>query len=78
LRLEQIMYTPRIHTGNDIWETQYYYTHDGTGTVEITYLSEDKKKFKGTFEMVVYLAGTGKEKHITNGHFNINLETIND
>ena len=60
-----------------IYHTTWYYTHDGSGTVNITYLSADKKHFKGTFEMTVYHENTGVEKHITDGHFNINLNTLN-
>ena len=55
-----------------------YFTHDGSGTVNITYLSEDKRKFKGTFEMTVYHEDTDAEIHITDGHFNINLDTLNN
>jgi hypothetical protein len=55
-----------------------YYTHDGSGIINITYLSEDKRKFKGTFEMTVFHEITGQEKQITEGHFNINLDTLND
>jgi len=54
-----------------------YYTHDGSGTINITYLSADKRKFKGTFEMTVYHENTNAEIHITDGHFNINLDTLN-
>jgi len=55
-----------------------YYTHDGSGIINITYLSENKRQFKGTFEMTVYHEVTGQEKQITEGHFNINLDTLND
>ena len=55
-----------------------YYTHDGSGTVNITYLSEDKRKFKGTFEMTVYHENTNEPIEITDGHFNINLDTLNE
>lgn len=55
-----------------------YYTHDGSGLVNITYLSEDKRKFKGTFEMTVYHEDTDAEIHITDGHFSINLDTLNN
>ena len=40
------------------------------------YLSDDKQHFKGTFEMIIYHETTGQEKHITEGHFNINLNTL--
>jgi len=59
-----------------IFHTTYYYTHNGTGEVNITYLSEDKQKFKGTFQMTVYRETTGETKEITEGHFNINLDTL--
>jgi len=61
-----------------IYHTTWYYTLDGTGEINITYLSEDKKHFKGTFQMTVYHMNTGSEKQITDGHFNINLNTLND
>ena len=64
--------------GNDgVWHNINYYTHDGSGTVNITYLSPDKKHFKGTFEMTVYHENTNRPIHITDGHFNINLNTLN-
>ncbi len=64
--------------GSDgVFHNIYYYTHNGSGTVNITYLSADKKHFKGTFEMTVYHENTGVEKHITDGHFDINLNTLN-
>ena len=59
-----------------IYHTTWYYTHDGTGTVNITYLSDNKRHFIGTFEMTVYHENTGVEKHITDGHFNINIDTL--
>lgn len=59
-----------------IYHTTWYYTHDGTGEINITYLSANKRQFKGTFEMTVYHENTNVEKHITNGHFNINLDTL--
>ena len=59
-----------------IFHSTAYYTRDGTGEVNITYLSEDKRKFEGTFRMTVYHMNTGVTKEITNGHFNINLDTL--
>ena len=50
---------------------KYYYTHDGSGAINITYLSDDKRHFKGTFEMTVYHEDTNAPIHITDGHFNI-------
>ena len=55
---------------------KYYYTHDGSGTINITYLSDDKRHFKGTFQMTVYHEDTNAPIHITDGHFNINLNTL--
>ena len=60
-----------------VYHTTFYYTQEGSGIINITYLSEDKKHFKGTFEMTVFHENTGAEKHITKGHFNINLNTLN-
>jgi len=57
--------------------SKVYYTQDGSGMVNITYLSADKRQFKGTFDMTVY-DETGATKHLTDGHFNINLDTLND
>ncbi len=63
---------------NDEQQHINYYTHDGSGSVNITYLSEDKRKFIGTFEMTVYHESTNQAIQITDGHFNINLDTLND
>ncbi len=56
--------------------TYPWYTRPGSGYIQFDYVSPDKKKFKGTFEMTVYHSVTGEEKHITDGHFNINLEKL--
>ena len=53
-----------------------YYTRNNSGSVIITEISLDKKQFKGTFEMTVYK--NGETKNITNGNFNINLDTLNE
>ena len=53
-----------------------YYTQNNSGTVNITYLSENKRQFKGTFEMTVYNSNGIVSPHITGGHFNINLDTL--
>jgi len=53
-----------------------WYTRPGSGYIRFTYVSPDKRKFKGTFEMTVYHSVTGEEKHITDGHFNINLDKL--
>jgi len=71
-------YYTKEEVNNGIIFTKFYYTHDGSGTIKITYLSNDKRKFKGTFEMTVYHEDTNEEIHITDGHFNINLDTLND
>jgi len=59
-----------------IYHSTAYYTRDGTGEINITYLSDDKQQFKGTFNMTVYHMNTGVTKEITEGHFNINLDTL--
>lgn len=58
---------------NNIWV--YYYTTDNSGNLKITYLSDNQRQIKGTFEMDVY-DSNGNVKHITDGHFNINLDTL--
>ena len=68
---------PKELNDNGVLQSIAYYTHDGSGTVNITYLSEDKQKFKGTFDMSVYHENTDVEVKIT-GHFNINLDTLNN
>ena len=57
-------------------ESNYYFTQNNSGTVNITYLSENKRQFKGTFEMTVYNSNGIVSPHITGGHFNINLDTL--
>ena len=56
--------------------TYSWYTRSGSGYIQFDYVSPDKKKFKGTFEMTVYHSVTGEEKHITDGHFNININPL--
>ncbi len=58
--------------------TYPWYTRPGSGYIRFTYVSPDKRKFKGTFEMTVYHSVTGEEKHITGGHFNINLDKLHE
>jgi len=70
------LYVKELQSDNIVHNIQYY-THEGSGTINITYLSSDKKHFKGTFQMDVYHQDTNEVKHITNGHFNINLNTLN-
>lgn len=55
----------------------YYFTKNNSGTVNVTYLSANKQQIKGTFEMDVY-DSNNNVKHITGGHFNINLDTLNN
>ena len=63
---------------NEEWFSYYsYFSQNNSGTVNITYLSTDKKQFKGTFEMDLY-DNNNSVKHITGGYFNINLDTLND
>lgn len=54
-----------------------YYSHNGSGSVTVTHLSVDKRVFKGTFEITVYHENTDEPIEITEGHFNINLDTLN-
>jgi len=56
--------------------TYPWHTRPGSGYIQFDYVSPDKKKFKGTFEMTVYHSVTGEEKHITDGHFNININKL--
>ena len=69
-------YLAVVENVNGISTSKWYFTHDGTGTVDITYLSNDKKHFIGTFDMIVYHEDTNAPIHITDGHFNINLNTF--
>ncbi len=71
-------YNKEEQNENGIMVTKHYYTHDGSGTVNITYLSDNKRHFKGSFEMTVYHEDTNAEIQITDGHFNINLDTLNE
>jgi len=65
----------KLSLQNNIWVC--YYTTDNSGNLKITYLSDNQRQIKGTFEMDVY-DSNGNVKHITDGHFNINLDTLND
>ena len=58
---------------NGMWG--YYDSENNSGTINIETMSADKRKFTGSFQMDVY-EDTGEVKHITNGHFNINLDTL--
>jgi hypothetical protein len=53
------------------------YTENNAGEINITWLSEDHRHFKGTFEFTVFDTTKGKDLSITNGHFDINLDTLN-
>ena len=53
-----------------------YYTRQGSGYIRFDYVSPDKRRFRGTFEMDLYCDLTHRTKHITDGHFNINLDKL--
>ena len=58
-----------------------HYSHDNSGTVTITDISEDGRVIKGTFEMTLYHEDYPQNDHIlevTNGRFWINLDKIPD
>lgn len=59
-----------------IFHTTRYYTQSHTGEVNITFLSPNKRHFIGTFWMDLYRFDNTAVKHVTEGHFNINLETL--
>jgi len=52
-----------------------FYTRPGSGWVEIEWISEDKRKFKGHFEMTLY-SEQGRTVTLTNGYFNIDLDRL--
>ncbi len=52
-----------------------YISEDNCGSVEITYLSPDKREFKGRFNMTLYSPFAHDSIVIKNGHFWINLDT---
>lgn len=54
----------------------YYYTRTGAGYIDLDYVSPDKRRLRGTFEMTVYCDENGRERHITDGHFNLNLDKL--
>lgn len=63
----------QIQDSNSQWF--YYNSRNESGKINIIEISENKKQFKGTFEMNVFDT-SGNEIKITNGHFNINLNTL--
>jgi len=64
-----------ILTLYDPSDDKYFFTENNTGAVTLNYLSSNQRQIKGTFEMDVY-DSNGNVKHITDGHFNINLDTL--
>ena len=58
-----------------------HYSHDNSGTVTITDISDDGRVIKGTFEMTLYHEDYPSNDHIlevTNGRFWIDLDKIPD
>jgi len=56
-----------------------FYSHPGSGEIRITYVSADSTIVKGTFEGVLYREDDpSKSFEIRDGHFHVNLETVND
>jgi len=55
-----------------------YISEDNCGTVDITYLSPDKKEFKGDFNMILYNPTNPQDSIvIEDGHFWIDMNTLN-
>ncbi len=54
-----------------------YISEDNCGSVEITYLSSDKREFKGRFNMTLYAPQSQDSIVIKNGHFWIDLDKLN-
>ncbi len=52
-------------------------TDNNAGMLNITWSSANHRQFKGTFEFTVYDEDGPKNIHITDGHFDINLDTLN-
>ncbi len=61
--------------GNDMID---FYTHDGSGWVSIDWISGDKRKFKGRFEMTVYRDPDGAPLEITDGYFYIDMDKLDE
>jgi len=53
-----------------------YYTTPGSGYIQIDYVSPDKRRLRGRFEMTLYCDVTGRTKHVTDGHFDLNLDKL--
>ena len=60
----------------DYWWVDYY-TRPGSGWVEIEWISEDKRKFKGRFEMTLYNEEGGSVT-LTDGYFNIDMDKLDE
>ena len=58
------------------YRTYAYTTRPGSGYIQIDYVSPDKRRLRGRFEMTLYCDVTGRTKHITDGHFNLNLNKL--
>jgi len=54
-----------------------YYTRPGSGWVEIQWMSKDKRKFKGYFEMTLYNEQGGSVQ-LTDGYFNIDMDRLDE
>ena len=54
-----------------------YISEDNCGSVEITYLSPDKREFKGNFNMTLYSPVAQDSLVIKNGHFWVDLDKLN-
>lgn len=54
-----------------------YISEDNCGSIEITYLSPDKREFKGKFNMILYSPDSQDSIVIKNGHFWIDLDKLN-
>ena len=52
-------------------------SEDNCGSIEITYLSPDKREFKGKFNMILYSPDSQDSIVIKNGHFWIDLDKLN-
>ncbi len=61
----------------DYWWVDYY-TRPGSGWVSIDWISEDKRKFKGRFEMTVYRDSDGSPLEITDGYFYIDMDKLDE
>ncbi len=53
-----------------------FLSKDNCGSIDITYLSPDKKEFKGKFNMTLYAYNRQDSIKIKNGHFWINIDSL--